>query len=90
MNIVYNLKEFAFALFVVFAIHSLIGIGFYVNDLGEYDEEYKGVKDSINYSLPFGELQDEIHELCNETQNPSWCREGIKNSREYRATFGIP
>lgn len=90
MNIVDNLKEFAFALFVVFAIHSLIGIGFYLNDLAEYSDEYIEVKNKINYSLPFGELQEEIGMLCDTTREPSMCRSGIKNSREYRATFGIP
>lgn len=90
MNIVDNLKEFAFALFVVFAIHSLIGIGFYLNDLGEYTDEYNNVRDGINYTLPFDELQEEIRDKCNITNHPSWCRRDIKNSREYRATFGIP
>lgn len=86
----FNAVRLVLALLLPLGIYLGIGVMFVFYDINEYADEFKYVKENINYSLPFSELQEDIRELCNETRYPTSCRGDVKNSREYSATFGIP
>lgn len=90
MTLKHNVVRFLFAVLLPCAVYISVIVGIGIVDIGEYNAGFNGVLDSINYTLPFDELQEEIRDKCTTTNHPSWCRRDIKNSREYRATFGIP